>query len=95
MEAMLKTGEGILRLKRSSAIGIGIEMVWMCLAGGYMLAKAGEVFGWIAIIFGLILLASPFTAMFRRCWSTEEPARRSASWQLVQLHSSWTIRSAT
>ena len=64
-----------LHLKRTSAISIGVVMVWMCLAGGYILARAGEVFGWIAIIFGLMLLALPFTAVFRRYWNTDVSAR--------------------
>jgi hypothetical protein len=75
MSATLQHGVGFLRLKRTSAISIGIVMIWMCLGGGYMLLRAGDVLGWVAIVLGLALLSLPFAGFFRRYWNTEVSAR--------------------
>jgi hypothetical protein len=63
-----------MRFKRTSAISIGVVMVWMCLAGGYLLLRSGDLFGWVALAMGLVLLSSPLIPGFRWYWSTEDTA---------------------
>jgi len=96
MSATSSGGAGSLRLKRTSTISIGIVMVWMCLGGGFLFLRTGDVFGWVAIAFGLILLVMPFTDFFRRYWNTEVLARAFpavvliANTGLVGLYGSFT-----
>jgi len=65
---------GFLRLKRTSAASIGIVMIWMCLGGGYILLRTGDVLGWVALGFALVLVISPFTGSVQRYWHTDVSA---------------------
>ncbi len=66
---------GNLQLKRTSAAGFGIVMIWISLGGGFMLLRSGDSFGWVALVFGVLLLFVPLSGFFRRYWNTEIPAR--------------------
>lgn len=65
----MKQTSGYLGLKRVSAIGFGIVVVWISLSGGYMLLRLGNALGWAAIAFGALLLAAPLTGFFRNYWN--------------------------
>jgi hypothetical protein len=75
MSSVLQDSAGNLRLKRTFAASIGFVMVWMSLAGGCTLLRAGDILGWVALVFGLMLLGLPFTGFFRRYWNTEVSTR--------------------
>lgn len=69
MDDGMKQTSGYLGLKRVSAIGFGIVVVWISLSGGYMLLRLGNALGWAAIAFGALLLAAPLTGFFRNYWN--------------------------
>ena len=71
----LPTISGGLGLKRTAAVGFGIVTVWMSLGGGFMLLRSGDVFGWVALVFGVLLLIAPLSGAFRRYWNSEAPSR--------------------
>ena len=83
MSEMSQGARGGMRLKRTSAISIGVVMVWMCFGGGYMLLRIGDLFGWVAIAMGLVLLTSPLIPGFRWYWSTEDTARAFPAIMLI------------
>jgi len=64
-----------LGLKRTAAVSLGIVMVWISLGGGFMLVRSGDAFGWVALVFGVLLLIAPLSSAFRRYWNSEAPSR--------------------
>lgn len=69
---MNQGGGGLRRFNRVSAISMAAVMVWMCLAGGYVLLISGDTFGWVVIAFGLVLIFSPRIPWFRWYWKSDD-----------------------
>ena len=62
-------------LKRVSAVGFAIIVIWIGLFGGYVFIASGDPAGWLGIAVGLAILFAPLTRPFKRYWSLEITTR--------------------
>jgi hypothetical protein len=53
------------RLKRTAPIGYGVLFAWYGVAGGYLIIVSGNLFGWVALVLGIGVLALPFIPAVR------------------------------
>lgn len=74
-EIMDDHNDTYLRLKRVSTVGFSVALIWVGLLGGALLLNLGDMFGWLGLATGAILLVLPLTTPFRRYWNKGDSSK--------------------